>query len=81
MQLNRQPGQETTMQFAFYSIFLFHKRTHPSCLKKQWFTSYSSMHMFDMGDHLLQQGTIYGAHRMSRGTIYDDTSGPGGPLV
>ena len=30
-----------------------------------------------MGDHLLQRGTIYGAHRMSGGTIHDDTSGPG----
>ena len=34
-----------------------------------------------MGDRLLQRETIYGAHRMSGGTIYDDTSGPGGPLV
>ena len=35
-----------------------------------------------MGDRLLQRGTIYDARRMSGGTIYDDTSGPGGgPLV
>ena len=39
------------------------------------------MHVSDMGDYLLQQGTIYGAHRTSGGTIYDDTSGSGGPLV
>ena len=38
------------------------------------------MRVFDRGDHLLQRGTIYGAHRMSGGTIYDDTSGPGGPF-
>ena len=38
------------------------------------------MHVSDMGDHLLQRGTIYGAHRMSGGTIYDDISGPGGPV-
>ena len=40
------------------------------------------MHVFDKGDHLLQRGTIYGAHKMSGGTIYDDTSGPpvGGPV-
>ena len=69
------------LPLAFYHIFLFHKPTRPSCLQMQWFTSQSSVHVFDMGDRLLQRGTIYGAHRMSGGTIYDDTSGPGGPLV
>jgi hypothetical protein len=44
---------------------------------------YASMHY---GDRLLQRGTIYGAHRMSGGTIYDNihVGGPGGggrPLV
>ena len=36
---------------------------------------------YDTGDRLLQWGTIYDAHRMSGKTIYDDASGPGGPLV
>jgi hypothetical protein len=33
------------------------------------------MHVLIMGDRLLQRGTIYGAHRMYGGTIYDDTGG------
>jgi hypothetical protein len=36
------------------------------------------MHVLNMGDRLLQRGTVYGAHRMSGGgTIYDNTGGPG----
>ena len=73
--------QTDALPLAFYRIFLFHKPTRPSCLRMQWFTSQLSVHVFDMGDHLLQRGTIYGTHRMSGGTIYDDTSVPGGPLV
>ena len=41
------------------------------------------MHVFDMGDRLLQQGTIYGAHIGCPGgpLFYDDINCPGGPLV
>ena len=76
---NRQQTNQLLYPLHSYRIFLFHKRTCPPCLKMQSYLLVKYA-VFDRGDCLLQRGTIYGAHRMSRGTIYDDTSGVGGPV-
>jgi hypothetical protein len=51
------------------------------CCSLQWLTFESSIRAFNMGDRILQWGTIYGAHRMGGGTSYDNTSRQNTPLT